>query len=635
MSIYKCKMCGGSLDVESSESVAVCEYCGAKQTLPRVEEERLVRLHDRANSLRLDKEFDKATNIYENIIAETPEDSEAYWGLVLCKYGIEYVDDPRTHRRIPTVNRANSSPVLSDRDFKSAIEYADSFQQEVLNQQAQEIDSVLRGILSISAKAERYDIFICYKETDDGGERTEDSVYAQSIYNALIKEGYKVFFSRITLENVLGQQYEPYIFAALNSAKVMLVVGTSKENFNAVWVKNEWSRFLTLIADGADKTLIPCYKGMSPYDMPVEFKFLQSQDMNKIGFIQDLQHGIEKLIPKQQPQQAAAPVRNAAAPIGANAGVYAQKIAGNVGSFINDMINDPGKKINSILQGTPVATIDTTDPNELTNRAFGSLANNDWANAVRYADAAIRFSPTMARAYLAKLFAEYKVKNIEQLTQSRAPFETSYSFRQAMAYGDDKLKKELDEAVKKKNAKNEELRIESIYNRAVGVMNRATSSNLFETAAADFNSIPNYKDSAQLSKKCKEKAAECRKSETYNSAVADMKANRTEKYLEAINKFQSLSGWGDSENMIGICRQSIEVLKQQEEQNRIEQAKKKAQKQQRNAEIKKQAIIITVVVLIVCFIALLAVVLVPRFFDLGLRILPVFEKNINSIYLLR
>ncbi len=54
----------------------------------------------------------------------------------------------------------------------------------------------------------RYDIFICYKETDDLGERTIDSVIAQDVYSALTDKGYKVFFSRISLEDKLGQEYE-------------------------------------------------------------------------------------------------------------------------------------------------------------------------------------------------------------------------------------------------------------------------------------------------------------------------------------------------------------------------------------------------------------------------------------------
>ena len=65
------------------------------------------------------------------------------------------------------------------------------------------------------------------KETDENGDRTIDSVMAQNVYDALTTKGYRVFFSRITLEDKLGQEYEPYIFAALNSAKIMLAFGTN------------------------------------------------------------------------------------------------------------------------------------------------------------------------------------------------------------------------------------------------------------------------------------------------------------------------------------------------------------------------------------------------------------------------
>ena len=136
-----------------------------------------------------------------------------------------------------------------------------------------------RGIIEVSSREEPYDIFICYKETDETGQRTLDSVLAQDLYDALTEKGYRVFFSRITLEDKLGQEYEPYIFAALNSARVMLAVGTDYEYYNAPWVKNEWSRYLQLIAAGQKKSLIPCYKNIDVYDMPKEFAKLQAQDL--------------------------------------------------------------------------------------------------------------------------------------------------------------------------------------------------------------------------------------------------------------------------------------------------------------------------------------------------------------------
>ncbi len=296
MAVFKCKLCGGALEIKVGDSVAVCEYCNTKQTLPRLDDDKRTQLYDRANYFRRENEFDKAMGIYEMILSEDKEDCESYWGIVLCRYGIEYVEDPRTHKRIPTVNRAQFTSILEDEDYKNAIKYADALQKEIYESEATVIDKIQKGILAISQKEEPFDVFICYKETDPLGNRTRDSVYAQDIYTALTKEGYKVFFSRITLEDKLGSAYEPYIFAALNSAKVMLVVGTSKENFEAVWVKNEWSRFVSLIKSGKEKTLIPVYKDISPYEMPEEFQYLQSQDMAKIGFTQDLVRGVSKIV---------------------------------------------------------------------------------------------------------------------------------------------------------------------------------------------------------------------------------------------------------------------------------------------------------------------------------------------------
>ena len=91
--IYNCKICGAPLNVVDSRTICECEYCHTKQTIPLLDSDKKKALFSRANSLRLENEFDKAASIYENIVSEFPTESEAYWGLILCKYGIEYVDE--------------------------------------------------------------------------------------------------------------------------------------------------------------------------------------------------------------------------------------------------------------------------------------------------------------------------------------------------------------------------------------------------------------------------------------------------------------------------------------------------------------------------------------------------------------
>ena len=296
MAVIKCKMCGGDLNITEGLSVVECEYCGSRQTIPTADNEKKMTLFARAGRLLRGCEFDKASGVFESIVADFPEEAEAYWGLVLCKYGIEYVDDPATGKKVPTCHRSSFDSVLDDPNYEQACENGDVIARRVYREEARQIEELRKGIIEVSGKEAPYDIFISYKETDDRGSRTLDSVIAQDIYNELSEKGYRVFFSRISLEDKLGVEYEPYIFAALNSAKVMLVVGTDYEHFDSVWVKNEWSRFLKLISSGQKKVLIPVFKNMDPYDMPKEFAKLAAQDMGKVGAMQDLLRGVEKIL---------------------------------------------------------------------------------------------------------------------------------------------------------------------------------------------------------------------------------------------------------------------------------------------------------------------------------------------------
>ena len=304
MAIIKCKMCGGDIEISADKTFGTCEYCGSTMTLPKTDDDQRLSLFNRGTHLRRNGEFDKAAAIYERLIGENDADAEAHWNLLLCRYGIEYVQDPASGERIPTCHRASFDSILNDVDYQAALKYSDGVARSLYEKEALRIANLQKDILAISQKETPFDVFICYKESDENGKRTKDSALAQDIYYQLTDAGYKVFFARITLEDKLGQEYEPYIFAALHSAKVMVVVGTKPEYLNAVWVKNEWSRYLALMRTDRSRLLIPCYRDMDPYDMPEGLSMLQSQDMGKIGFIQDLIRGVKKVVDAAKPQEA-------------------------------------------------------------------------------------------------------------------------------------------------------------------------------------------------------------------------------------------------------------------------------------------------------------------------------------------
>lgn len=400
MAVFKCKMCGGDLNITEADKVVECEYCGTTQTVPSADNEKKMTLFNRANRLRLNNEFDKAAALYEQLIAEFPEEAEAYWGLCLCNWGIEYVDDPATGEKKPTCHRASFESLMKDENYLLAMEYADVTAQRVYRREAQEIDRLNDAILSVSRNEKPYDVFICYKETDENGMRTYDSVLAQDIYDALTANGLKVFFSRITLEDKLGRQYEPYIFAALNSAKVMLAIGTKYEHFHAVWVKNEWRRFLRLAAKDRSKVLIPCFRDMDPYDLPDEFKGLQAQDLGKLGAVQDLVRGVGKLLAKDAPKD---------------------------GDVQQATVSNPA----------------ATTVQSLLKRAFMFLEDGEWDSANEYAEKVLDIDPEDGEAYLAKAMSDLKKRSRSSMNDASG-IALNANIQRALRFGSDSLRSEIN-----------------------------------------------------------------------------------------------------------------------------------------------------------------------------------------------
>ena len=290
--------------------------------------------------------------------------------------------------------------ILTDEDYLAAVENApDEESRRIYQEEAARIAEIQKGILAISANEKPYDVFICYKETDENGQRTRDSQWAQDVYYGLTEQGLKVFFSRITLEDKLGQQYEPYIFAALNSAKVMVVVGSRPEYFNAVWVKNEWSRYLSLMKHDHKRLLIPCYRDMDPYDLPEELSMLQSQDMSKIGFMQDLLRGIQKVM---------------------NAGNQA-KASGKVRQVVQTAAGGMTPGINSLME-----------------RTYLFMEDGDFDSAEEYIERVLDIDPKYTPAYAAKVCVAFRIRKESGLADAPFLYEDNPDWQKALRFADSK-----------------------------------------------------------------------------------------------------------------------------------------------------------------------------------------------------
>ena len=544
MASCRCKMCGGQINYANNQTTATCEFCGTEQTIVCTDDTKKLNLYNRANSLRLSNDFDKAMTTYESILIDNPKDAEAHWGICLCRYGIEYVDDPKTRKKIPTCHRTIYNSIFDDIDYKEAIDNCDVLAKKIYQLEAEEIDKIQKSILSISQKEEPFDIFICYKETDENGKRTKDSVIAQDIYEALIEKGYKVFFSRITLESKLGTQYEPIIFAALQSAKVMLAIGSKPEYYNSPWVKNEWSRFLSFMKEERGKYLIPCYKDMEAYDMPDEFLSLQAQNIDNLGFLQDLIRGIDKIFDKKINE------KEIQINVDSNNSKYLNLLKRaklsiedrdykKASALIEDVLNENAECAEAYV-ALMLIDLQLTKEEDLLNITEIIDQNKNYLKALRFADENYK---NKLLAYSEQIKKNIELKNKEQIYLSAKSLIDLQKFYKA---------KELLKAIKDYkdsddliNYCNEQIKSSVYMNAQMLIKTRK-----FKEAIDALQSIENYKDSNDLINYCNEQI----KSNTYLNAQILIKLGRLK---EAINVFQSIENYKDSNDLINYCNEQI------------------------------------------------------------------------------
>lgn len=295
---FYCEQCGGELEILPN-GIGQCIYNPKhRQKIPTENKGK----YQRAQILRRDnKDFEGAIKIYEQILLENPEESAAHWELVLSIYGIEYVKD-YNGEYIPTCHRIMKDSILENGDYFKALEYAQSEEERKKYKiQAELIDRYQKKIKQIAANEEPYDVFISFKAKDDYNYSTQDSQAADKLYNYLTKElKLRTFFSPVSLAGKTGE-FEPYIYAALHSAKVMVIVASCPEYIDAAWVKNEWSRFIRMIPIAEEKgerkaVTIAMIGDMVPEKLPTELSGYQATSMEGLGVLEKFCHNIDHYI---------------------------------------------------------------------------------------------------------------------------------------------------------------------------------------------------------------------------------------------------------------------------------------------------------------------------------------------------
>lgn len=390
-----CKNCGGALVISNTSRFVRCEYCDSTFELDP-NRAKFANLYSAADDAWGRKDFDEALKLYLQITELDNLQSEAHWGAALCRYGIAYEIDPVSGEKKPTCNRTNIESIFEDKNYIAAIRHASPENKQKYSMRAAEIDRISIEFLKIVKNEAPYDVFISYKRTDGRGVKTIDAEYAMKLYIFLKNNGIKVFFAEETLKNVAGSLYEPYIFAALQSSKVMVLIGSSRENIESTWVKNEWQRFFKLMETSPQKAMIPAFIG-DPYAvLPQRFQPLQAFNAGSPAFVEEILENIKKKLTDT-----------------------AQRVAAND-------------------NGGQLATI-----NSLLERAYMFVGDGEFEKSASQLEKVLDIDPKCAEAYICSLMIEFRVTREAHLASLSQRIDLSPNYKKIMAFGNEETKKRI------------------------------------------------------------------------------------------------------------------------------------------------------------------------------------------------
>lgn len=268
-----CSVCKYVFTFPGSAVTFRCPACGTANGRPKSTGATLGIL-TRATRQRLNRSFSEAEESYQDVLRTHPDEHEALWGRLLCKYCVEYVRMAEDEEPSIIVHSTRGSFMTEEGDFRDACRFAPEEVRAQYERDARTIDSIMTNVLTLAQDDEPYDVFLCLRtERVDGMGRTEDYEHALSLYKMLTDAGRRVFFAPESARDASGPMYEAAVFHGLDTAKVMLIICSNSEYVRSERVSVVWRRYLERREqDGRiAKSLIPLlYGDMTREQLPGE-----------------------------------------------------------------------------------------------------------------------------------------------------------------------------------------------------------------------------------------------------------------------------------------------------------------------------------------------------------------------------
>lgn len=265
----KCSTCGSECEFDLGSREYVCACCGNHYGVEDADQ-----VNDQlnyANAKRIEEyDFEGALQLCLTLLKKYPDNQEANWCAILAEYQIVYLKNARGEYKPTFLHPDVTTPIPQcayydklNSTYQKMADFAETVRLEVIRESKQIPD---------------YDVFISYKQHVNNSDTilTEEANWAEKVYNLLkAKTDLKVFYDEKSLKNGTAG-WEPHIYSALKSAKYLILLGSSIDNLNSTWVKNEWQRFLNYRKKDTEKTFSVVGSHFKPEELDYN---LQSKQM--------------------------------------------------------------------------------------------------------------------------------------------------------------------------------------------------------------------------------------------------------------------------------------------------------------------------------------------------------------------
>ena len=252
-----CEKDGGQIIFEPGEKIKRCRYCDTVYIRPEEEADASLTAIKHADELRLDGEFETAETSYHRYLDTNVKDYNARWGLLLCRYGVIYEPNSKGEFTATCRRHNKNQYILSDSNYARLLESVPPDEKDRYEIRAKQIDEIHREIDRLEeekaqGRAKDWEIILCFRDGE-----TAETRLARGLYDEL-KKKYTVFYPPEALRGKNEFQAEAAVSVAVESAKMMLVIGFGADAFADPWVHMLYARFKQRI-QGTEKTLIPIF----------------------------------------------------------------------------------------------------------------------------------------------------------------------------------------------------------------------------------------------------------------------------------------------------------------------------------------------------------------------------------------